>query len=59
MRKYEKLEFISENRMKQRAYYIPQGADTSLNGEWDFKYFNCDYEEDFIEKKWDELCFAT
>lgn len=41
MKSYEDLKRISENREKQRAYYIPEneGAYQSLNGEWDFCYY--------------------
>ena len=37
MRHYEDLQRIQENRLKQRAYYIPEnpGAMVSLNGIWD------------------------
>lgn len=45
---------ISENRMPQRAYYIPNNK-ISLNGEWLFKYYNADFEEDYIEKEWDKI----
>ena len=36
MRNYENPEFLQENRLPQRAYYIPEneGAYTLLNGEW-------------------------
>ena len=49
IRFYEKLDHIMENRMPQRAYYIPEneGAYMLLNGIWDFKY----YEEDCLEEK--------
>ena len=50
MRKYENLNCISENRVPQRAYYIPQSGCTMLNGIWDFKFFDCDFEEAYIEK---------
>lgn len=54
MEKYNDLTIISENREKQRAYYIPYSnkADAinknkensktycSLNGKWNFKYFD-------------------
>lgn len=48
MRFYEDLTHIKENRMPQRAYYIPQnnGAYMSLNGDWYFKYYDADYKED-------------
>ncbi len=52
MRMYEDLRHISENRMPQRAYYIPQGGYTLLNGIWDFKFYDCDYEEEFLQKDW-------
>ncbi len=53
MRFYEDLSHIAENRLPQRAYYIPEnaGAYTLLNGEWDFKY----YKADFLEKETDEF----
>ncbi len=39
---YEDLAHISENRLKQRCYYIPKGKAKyiSLNGSWNFAYFN-------------------
>jgi beta-galactosidase len=41
MERFEDLTKISENRLPQRAYYIPQndGAYRSLNGKWDFSYY--------------------
>ncbi len=38
---YEDLCHISENRLKQRCYYIPEGKAKyhSLNGIWNFAYF--------------------
>ncbi len=44
MRFYEDLNHISENRLPQRAYYIPEneGAYTLLNGIWDFKFCKSD-----------------
>ena len=43
---YEDLNRIQENRMPQRAYYIPEndGACTLLNGEWDFEFYAKDYD---------------
>ena len=40
MRKYENPAKTSENRLPQRAYYIPEneGAYTLLNGDWDFTF---------------------
>ena len=55
MRKYEDLNHISENRMPQRAYYIPNDGCISLNGDWDFKYFERDFEESYIEKEWGSI----
>ena len=55
MRKYENLNCISENRVPQRAYYIPQSGCTMLNGIWDFKFFDCDFEEAYIEKSWNKI----
>jgi len=55
MRRYENLDSISENREPQRAYYIPQGGCTSLNGEWKFKFYECDFEEEYIEKEWEMI----
>lgn len=53
MEKYNDLSIISENRMPQRAYYVPFGSEKSaltkrncesdkylsLDGKWSFKYF--------------------
>lgn len=41
LRFYEDLEHTSENRLKPRCYYIPEGAAKyqSLNGNWKFCYF--------------------
>lgn len=57
MRKYEDLTHLSENREKQRSYYIPEneGGYTLLNGTWKFRYYDCDYKEDLEEKDWDEI----
>lgn len=55
MRKYEDLEKISENREPQRSYYIPEGEYMSLNGEWNFKFYECDFEEEYVSKEWDKL----
>lgn len=54
MRVYEDLKKISQNRMKQRAYYIPTGY-TLLNGEWKFKYYERDIDEEEIIKEWDTI----
>ena len=42
IRFYEDLKTIQENRLSPRAYYIPENSKTSLDGEWDFKYFERD-----------------
>ena len=55
MRKYENLNTISENREKQRSYYIPRGGHTCLNGTWNFKYYDCDFEEGYLNKDWEEI----
>ena len=55
MRKYEKTDFISENREPQRAYYIPENGHMFLNGEWSFKFFDTDFEEEYISKGWDKI----
>lgn len=46
MRRYEDLNHIQENRLPQRAYYIPEneGAYTLLNGMWDFEFYARDYD---------------
>ena len=39
MRKYENPNKTSENRLKQRSWYIPEGSELCLlNGEWRFKF---------------------
>ncbi len=55
MRKYENLELISENREQQRSYYIPENSCTMLNGMWDFKFYDADYEESYVEKEWGKI----
>ena len=50
-RYYENIQKTSENRLKQRAYYIPKGQATYtlLNGIWDFQYYeNGDAVEELI-----------
>ncbi len=58
MRFYEQLDHISDNRLPQRAYYIPYDTEEKalvgnrqasayyrlLNGEWDFRYYPCDHD---------------
>ena len=55
MRKFEDLKRISENRLKQRAYYIPENGEISLNGVWNFKFYEADYEENMIQKEWEKI----
>lgn len=55
MKKYENLNCISENREPQRAYYIPKDGCTLLNGMWDFKFYDCDFEEPYTEKEWGKI----
>lgn len=47
MRKYENLQCIQENRMKQRSYYIPENADAliPLNGIWNFDFYERDFDD--------------
>lgn len=47
MRMYEDLNHLQENRLPQRSYYLPEnpGGCVSLNGTWDFSYFQRDYDE--------------
>ena len=57
MRSYENLTKTSENRLPQRAYYIPGGRSqyNLLNGDWKFAYFKRDI--DVPEKicEWDTI----
>ena len=55
MRKYENPLKTSENRLKQRSWYIPEGSEKcDLNGEWRFKYFeNGDKAGEITE--WDNI----
>ena len=57
MRMYEDLKHIQENREPQRAYYIPEneGAYTLLNGEWNFKFYNRDFDEKDTVKEWETI----
>ncbi len=62
LRFYENLDKISENRLPQRAYYIPEGSKLSLDGVWDFKYFERDFDEN-LTGEWDKIevpsCWQT
>ena len=55
MKKYENLKYISENRKIQRAYYIPKNSCSMLNGIWDFKFYDADFEEEYVEKEWGKI----
>ncbi len=57
MRFYEDPGHFAVNRLPQRAYYIPEneGAMTLLNGEWNFKYYTADYEEEAVITSWDKI----
>lgn len=55
MRKYEDINFISQNREPQRSYYIPEKGCILLNGEWNFKFFEYDFEEEYTDKNWDKI----
>ena len=48
MRPYEDLSKTSENRLPQRAYYIPEGKSVYqlLNGTWRFQYYSKDIDVD-------------
>lgn len=52
MKHYERIDRVADNREPQRAYYIPESGYTLLNGEWDFKFYECDFEESYIQKEW-------
>lgn len=52
MRRYEDITKISEKLQKQRSYYIPKSGHISLNGIWNFKFYECDFEESYVEKEW-------
>jgi len=54
MRSYEDLTKISENRLPQRAYYIPTGY-TLLNGDWKFKFYSRDIDEEENITVWDTI----
>ena len=55
MRIYENIQKTSENRMKPRSYYIPEGAQfCNLNGEWRFAFFNNGDKVKEVEK-WESI----
>lgn len=57
MRYYENLAKISENRLPQRSYYIPEneGAYKLLNGTWRFHYYPLDIDVEDNITEWDEI----
>ena len=57
MRFYEDPQKTSENRLPQRAYYIPEnkGAYTLLNGNWRFRYYPRDIDLEETIKGWDTI----
>ena len=58
MRKYENVLITSENRLPQRAYYIPGGKSEYmlLNGDdWRFAYFSRDIDAQGVIEKWDTI----
>ncbi len=57
MRNYENIFKTSENRLPQRAYYIPGGKSeyTLLNGEWNFAYFSRDIDIPESIENWDKI----
>ena len=57
MRIYEDILKTSENRLPQRAYYIPEGKAEYmlLNGQWRFAYYPCDIDVPEIITQWDNV----
>ena len=57
MRFYEDLNHIRENCLPGRSFYIPEneGAYTLLNGEWNFKYYQRDFDEEASITHWDKI----
>lgn len=54
---YEDPKKTSENRLSQRAYYIPQGKSEymSLNGTWRFAWFPRDYQVPEVIDQWEQI----
>ena len=52
MRKYEDPRYVHENKMKQRAYYIPANKNSyiTLNGVWDFEFYENDFDIEYSRK---------
>ena len=57
MRIYENVLKTSDNRLPQRAYYIPKGKSeyTLLNGEWRFSYYKRDIDMPLVINNWDKI----
>lgn len=57
MRIYENSRKTSENRLKPRSYYIPQGVSQYLllNGTWRFKFYKRDFDVPDIIDSWDKI----
>lgn len=69
MRAYESLEIRSERRLSPRSYYFPYDTAEKalagnredseyymlLNGEWDFKYYDRDIDEEESITAWDKI----
>lgn len=69
MRKYERLDKISENRESQRAYYIPYDSLEKalegkrekskfyrlLNDQWNFKYYESEFDIPEKLENWDKV----
>ncbi|MBR4867265.1 MAG: hypothetical protein IKU11_11275, partial [Clostridia bacterium] len=69
MRHYENPELCSEKRLPQRSYYFPYDTKEKalsgnredsayyflLNGEWDFKFYARDVEEETNITDWDKI----
>ena len=62
MRIYENVLKTSENRLPQRAYYIPKGKSEYmlLNGnDWRFAYFTRDIDYTDNIEKWDTIAVPS
>ena len=57
MRIYEDVLKTSENRLPQRAFYIPEGKAEYmlLNGQWRFAYYPCDIDVPETITQWDNV----
>ena len=57
MRIYEDVHNTSENRLKPRSYYIPEGRSEYmlLNGTWRFAYFDRDIDVPETINEWSTI----